>query len=136
MFEISIQAEFCAAHALVLSGRRERTHGHNFRVTATVGAARLDGDGLVCDFHEVERALAAIIEPFRDRDLNQCPPFDTRNPSAEAIAKHISDGLSAALPGASGRDAGRGLRVVSVSITEAPGCVATHRSAAAREESA
>ncbi len=125
MHEISIEAEFCAAHALVIAGRREAVHGHNFRVTVTAGADRLDGDGLVCDFHALEALLGRVLAPMRDADLNAVAPFDRVNPSAERIAERIGEGVRDGLSAAGGAE--RGLRVVSVRVTEAPGCAATFR---------
>lgn len=122
MHEVTVESEFCAAHALRIRGEREPTHGHNFRVRATVGALELDPDGLVCDFHALERSLGQIIGPLRDRDLNTTPPFDRINPSAERIAEHIARSLA----DASGALGAR-VRVLRVSVTEAPGCEATHR---------
>ncbi len=122
MHEVTVESEFCAAHAIVIRGEREATHGHNFRVRATVGGPALDGDGLLCDFHALEAELGRIIGPLRDRDLNTTPPFDRINPTAERIAAHIGDRLAASAP-----SLGPGVRVLWVSVTEAPGCVATHR---------
>jgi 6-pyruvoyltetrahydropterin/6-carboxytetrahydropterin synthase len=119
MYELNVVREFCAAHALVIGGVRERTHGHNWRVTATVGGPELDDDGLLCDFHELERRLDEIIGPWDGGDLNEQPPFDRVNPSAELVARTIGERLAAALP--------HGVAVVSVEVTEAPGCSAVFR---------
>jgi 6-pyruvoyltetrahydropterin/6-carboxytetrahydropterin synthase len=122
VFEISVKAEFCAAHALIIQGQRETTHGHNWRVTATLAGETLDSDGLLCDFHAVERALAEVIAPFQNTDLNRTPPFTDVNPSAENVAKHIATSLAARLaPQLQGRAA-----VQSVRVTEAPGCSTTY----------
>lgn len=123
MFELTVQREFCAAHALSIDGKREHSHGHNFRVTVAVAAPSLDADGLVCDFHAVEHALAAVLEPWAGRDLNLAPPFDRLNPSAENIARAICDSVAARLAGV----LPRGARVTGVTVTEAPGCAATYR---------
>jgi 6-pyruvoyltetrahydropterin/6-carboxytetrahydropterin synthase len=130
VYELTVQTEFCAAHAIWMRGEREHLHGHNWRVSAVVGGPALDGDGLLCDFHDVERALLSIVGPWRDRSLNDVSPFapDGRgmNPTAERVAETIARGLDAHLS-----DSSRALlpvaRVVSVSVTEAPGCVATFR---------
>jgi|SRR6185295_4157810 len=123
MYELTVSAEFCAAHAIRIAGQREPTHGHNFRVTALIQGPTLDHDGLLCDFHTVEETLTQIIEPFQNRDLNATPPFDAINPTAELIAKHIADQLGATLNSALAPHA----RVSAVSVTEAPGCLATYR---------
>lgn len=124
MHEVSVKAVFSAAHAIVIRGVREPVHGHDWHVTATVGGATLDADGLLVDFHALEAAIGRIIAPFRNANLNESVPFDRVNPTAENVAGHIGARLEAALD----LDArARGVRVRSVSVTEAPGCVATWR---------
>ncbi len=123
MYELIVQRVFSAAHAIVIAGEREPVHGHDWRVRATVAGPELDRDGLLCDFHALERSLDAILEPFRSADLNATPPFDAVNPTAEAVARHIADALAVDLP--------PGVRVASVAVTEAPGCEAIYRPAAA-----
>lgn len=122
MFEINVDAEFCAAHALLIQGVRETVHGHNWRVTVTVAGSKLDDDLLLIDFHVVEVELGKILDPFRNADLNKTPPFDGINPSAEAVARHIGDTLNGRLPGGPDRP-----RVVGVRVTEAPGCSVVYR---------
>ncbi len=123
MFEISVITEFSAAHAISIAGRTEPLHGHNWRVTAAIVADSLDADGLVCDFHAVERSLRDILGPFNNANLNETPPFDQVNPTAEQIALHIGERLSELLAGA----LPAGARVGSVEVTEAPGCAAIYR---------
>lgn len=83
----------------------------------------MDQDGLLVDFHALERSLAEIIAPFHNNDLNRTPPFDLVNPTAEHVARHIAESLAARID-AEAR--ARGVRVVSVSVTEAEGCVAMY----------
>ena len=120
MYELSIQREFCAAHAITIAGVREPVHGHNWRLTVTVRGERLDADGLLCDFHELERMVEAVIGPFDNCDLNSAPPFDEINPTAEHVARHVAEALAARLPS--------GVSVAAVAITEAPfgGAVVHH----------
>lgn len=121
-FALEIEAEFAAAHAILLGGARERLHGHNWRVVVSVAGDRLDGEELLCDFHLVERLLAETVAPFRDGNLNETPPFDRRNPTAEAVAHHIGAELARRLPAA--------VRLEWVRVTEAPRCTAVVRLAA------
>ncbi|MBL0921302.1 MAG: 6-carboxytetrahydropterin synthase [Phycisphaerales bacterium] len=123
MYEVTVENEFCAAHALLFRGRREPLHGHNFRVWATLSSPELDGDGLVCDFHALQRALAEILRPLSNQNLHDVPPFDRVNPTAELIARHIGERLDSVLSSLGGAP---GIRLVSVRLTEAPGCVATY----------
>jgi 6-pyruvoyltetrahydropterin/6-carboxytetrahydropterin synthase len=119
MYELSVQREFCAAHAIVIGGRREPIHGHNWRVTIAVAGEILDEDGLLCDFHVVERQLDRVVAALHNRDLNTTPPFDKLNPTAEHVARHIAQVVSPSLP--------PNVRLVRASVTEAPGCEATYR---------
>jgi 6-pyruvoyltetrahydropterin/6-carboxytetrahydropterin synthase len=121
VFELTVEAEFCAAHAISIRGEREPVHGHNWRMSATVVGERLDRDGLLVDFHLIERQLREIARRFDNADLNRTPPFDRENPTAEIIVRHIAHELAASLTDVSG------VRVSSVRLTEAPGCSVVYR---------
>jgi 6-pyruvoyltetrahydropterin/6-carboxytetrahydropterin synthase len=123
MFTVEITTEFAAAHALVIAGRREPVHGHNWHVTALISGTDLDADGLLCDFHTVHSVLVDIVAPFHNNNFNNTPPFDEINPTAELIARHIADELAARLGDALSEAA----RVESVRVTESPGCAAIYR---------
>jgi 6-pyruvoyltetrahydropterin/6-carboxytetrahydropterin synthase len=122
MFRLTVRGEFCAAHAIVIRGERESVHGHNWRVTVTFEGPSLDADGLLMDFHEIERALAEVIRPWHNRDLNQTPPFDRMNPTAEQVARTIAEGVgrlvNVRIPDE--------IRIREVEVTEAPGCTAVY----------
>lgn len=118
MYELSVECEFCAAHAITIGGEREPMHGHNWRVCAVVQGDTLDSDGLLVDFHAIERDLDRIIKRFDNRCLNETPPFDRINPTAERIATYIAEELTRTLPA--------GITLARLSISEAPGCTATY----------
>lgn len=121
MFELSIESRFSAAHAIRLGGAVEPLHGHDWLATLTIAGETLDEDGLLCDFHTIEEALRTITGRFHNRSLNETPPFDSKNPTAELVAKHIADSLAPMMPSEA--------RILSVRVTEAPGCAATYRPA-------
>ena len=123
MFELAVESGFSAAHALVIRGEPETLHGHDWRVTVTVAGPTLDGDGLLCDFHAIESALASVTGQFHNQNLNEIEPFDRLNPSAEHVARHIADELLRRLAGV----LPSGVRIASVRVTEAPGCAAIYR---------
>lgn len=131
MYEISVQAEFAAAHALVIRGEREPLHGHNWHVTVTVAGPEVDADGLLCDFHAVERALATITAPMHNRTLEDIHPFNKGNfnASAENVARYIADELADRLK----TELAAGAAIAAVRVTEAPGCAATYRPASPPE---
>ena len=91
---VSKDLHFSGAHAIRLAeGRCERRHGHDWRVRVTVGAGALDPLGLVVDFAALKAAAKAILAPWELRDLNETPPFDALNPTAEQIARLLFEGL-------------------------------------------
>ena len=96
-FQVATTRSFSAAHQLVLyDGTLEPLHGHNWKVRVKVGSAGLDAIGVVMDFHVLERAVDAVIEPLNNRHLNEVAAFARVNPSAENVALHI--GLALRLP--------------------------------------
>ncbi len=123
MHALTIHTVFSAAHAIVMRSEREPVHGHNWRVTAVVEGPTLDADGLLVDFHALEAALNAIVRPFHNNDLNRTPPFDRVNPTAEHVTKFIAESLAARIDDEA---RSRGVRLKSVSVSEAEGCVATY----------
>jgi 6-pyruvoyltetrahydropterin/6-carboxytetrahydropterin synthase len=118
MYELRVERTFRAGHALVIQGAREAPHEHDWHVTLVVNGATLDDDGLLCDFHDLERALEETIQPLRGVNLNHVSPFDESNPSAELVAKHLAESVAARL--------GDAAQVDRVTVTEAPGCAATY----------
>ena len=62
-----------------------------------VKADKLDDIGLAYDFTELKRHLNDILSRFDHTCLNDVPPFDKINPSAENIAATIYDELKSKL---------------------------------------
>jgi 6-pyruvoyltetrahydropterin/6-carboxytetrahydropterin synthase len=125
MYLLSVEREFCAAHALrFASGVVEPLHGHNFRCTLTVSASSLDRDGLVVDFHALEAALDRVLAPLTNANINDHPAFARVSPSAEHIARLIAEQFEPAL--AKLDPSARRVALQSVRLTEAPGCSVTY----------
>ena len=116
MFSLRIERTFSAAHAIVLGGEREALHGHDWRVRVTVEGDQLDDDGLLCDFHLLERLLDNAIAPLRDSNLNDVAVLAGINPTAENVALYLASTVADDLP--------PGIRRLRLAITEAPGCEA------------
>lgn len=88
MFEISAEQTFAAGHALRgYKGKCENVHGHNYRVRVTLEGERLNPIGLLYDFVDLKRLMKDIIEYWDHRFINDLPPFDVINPTAENMAK-------------------------------------------------
>ena len=98
MFEVSVEETFAAGHALRgYRGKCENVHGHNYRVQLTIEGPALDPVGLLVDFGEVKRLVRSVVARLDHQFLNELPPFDSLNPSAENIAKYFYDEISARL---------------------------------------
>lgn len=99
MYEICVRRHFDAAHALRgYRGRCENLHGHRYEIIACVQSDTLNDIGLALDFTEFQRVLDGILARFDHHNLNETPPFDRLNPSAENIARTIYQELRAVLP--------------------------------------
>ena len=122
MFEVTIEETFAAGHALRhYRGKCENVHGHNYRCQVTVEGAELDEIGLLVDFVELKRAVHAVLDRMDHQWLNDFPPFDVQNPSAENMAKYIYDEVSEALK------ARPGVRLGTVKLWETDTSSASYR---------
>ena len=98
MFEITIEETFAAGHALRnYRGKCENVHGHNYRCQVSVLGPDLDDIGLLVDFVELKKVVHTVLDRMDHQWLNDFPPFDKLNPSAENIAKYIYDEVSSGL---------------------------------------
>jgi 6-pyruvoyltetrahydropterin/6-carboxytetrahydropterin synthase len=125
IFEVTIQTNFCAAHALRdYKGATEPTHGHNFHVTVTVFGTRVDKAGLVVDFLDLKPIIDAEIKELDYGFLNEnVTEFrddgGKLSPSAENIAYVLYQRIQKRLPPS--------VQMSSVQVGESPGCSATYR---------
>ncbi|HXU33758.1 MAG TPA: 6-carboxytetrahydropterin synthase QueD [Thermoanaerobaculia bacterium] len=118
MFTIFKDFPFSAAHAIRGHTRGcQNLHGHNYRVRVHLTAERLDGLGMVLDFADLKAIMAEVIGPFDHRVLNEIPPFDVRNTTAELIAQYVCEEVSRRLAAGAGGE-GRGVRVAQVDVWE------------------
>ena len=96
---IEVTDAFSAAHQLRgYRGKCEHLHGHNWKVTITLSAKKIDKTGLAIDFTEVKQVLAEILQKLDHTFLNEAPPFQKLNPSSENIARYIYDFACSLIP--------------------------------------
>jgi 6-pyruvoyltetrahydropterin/6-carboxytetrahydropterin synthase len=120
MYEVSVEHTFAAGHALRgYQGKCENVHGHNYKVQVTVAGEKLNATGLLIDFVDLRAALRDLAERLDHRFMNDIPPFDTINPSAENMAKYFADGLDAQVRP-------HGVRVAAVRVWETETTSATY----------
>ena len=121
MYEISVEETFAAGHALRgYHGKCEKVHGHNYKVQVTVEGETLNSAGLLLDFGDLKRLLHTVIDRLDHEFLNDVPPFDTLNPTAENMAKYFHDEITKGLGAAQARVAG-------VRVMETDTSIATYR---------
>lgn len=95
MYAIKIKADFSAAHRLQEAGGKcEELHGHNFIVEVVVESDVLNDQGMVMDFRDLKMKTRALLEGLDHRYLNELPPFQKVNPSAENLAAYLYAQLS------------------------------------------
>jgi len=98
MFEVTVDQTFAAAHALRnYKGGCENIHGHNFKVQVVLAGERLNDAGLLVDFIDVKNLMGQILARLDHQNLNETPPFDVKNPSAENIAEYICTEMTGGL---------------------------------------
>ena len=112
-WDLSVRSHFDAAHALRgYPGECADLHGHTWDVEVTVRGDALDEVGIVYDFKTLKEDLAAVLGPFDHGYLNDIPPFDSLNATAENLAKVVYETLAARLPA--------GIALVEVAVWESP----------------
>ncbi len=98
MHEVTIETVFSSAHNIRgYKGACENLHGHNWRVQVSVRAKRLDKTGMVIDFKKLKAETKRLIDSLDHKYLNETPPFDKKNATAENIAGFIFKRLSSAV---------------------------------------
>lgn len=94
-YEISVERTFSAAHALRgYKGKCENLHGHNWKVRVTVSGQKLDKTGMLVDFTDLKSAVDAVLAKLDHTNLNEVPPFNASNPTAENLAAFVYNGLA------------------------------------------
>jgi 6-pyruvoyltetrahydropterin/6-carboxytetrahydropterin synthase len=124
VYEISKDFLFSAAHQIRFHGGKcERLHGHNWRVRVHVRASQLNRIGMVVDFVDLQKLVAEIGARFDHRNVNEVPPFDELNTTAENIARFFHEEAARRLAATEGER----VRVSKVEVWENEGSLAVYR---------
>ena len=128
MFEVAVEHTFAAGHALRhYKGKCENVHGHNYKVRVAVRGEKLDSIGLLLDFVLLKKALRDACEPMDHVFINDLPPFDVLNPTAENMALYICQQMQLALA-----NVPNGVEVAEVKVWETDIQSATYRPASVK----
>jgi len=120
MYEVSIRKHFDAAHYLRgYQGKCENIHGHRYEVVVNVRTEQTDDIGLAYDFSILKRQLGEILGRLDHKCVNDVPPFDEINASAENIASTICRELQTMLKESDAR-------IHSVQVFESPDSAVTY----------
>ena len=123
MFEVTVDETFAAGHALRnYKGKCENVHGHNYKVRVMLTGAELDTTGLLFDFVQLKQVIHGVIQGLDHKFLNETPPFDVLNPSAENIAKYFYEEATKRM-----QQPANGARITGVTIWETDTSAATYR---------
>jgi 6-pyruvoyltetrahydropterin/6-carboxytetrahydropterin synthase len=99
MFVVSVQAHYDSAHFLRnYHGKCERMHGHRYVVELALNTSELDEAGIAFDFVIVKKHLRDLAERLDHENLNELPPFDDIEPSAENQARYFYEEMKRLLP--------------------------------------
>lgn len=113
MYELTVKGHFDAAHALRgYPGECSALHGHTWDVEVTVSGAALDDVGIVYDFKTLKDDLGAVLTDYDHVLLNDVPPFDDINATAENLARVVYERMAARV--------GEGVGVTEVAVWESP----------------
>ena len=124
VFEISRDFLFSAAHQIRFHGGKcERLHGHNWRVRVHARASELNKIGMVLDFADLQKLVTEVGSRFDHQVVNEIPPFDQVNTTAENIARFFYTEVNRLV---GEREGGR-VRVSRVEVWESEGSVAIYR---------
>jgi 6-pyruvoyltetrahydropterin/6-carboxytetrahydropterin synthase len=100
MYVVSVRAHYDSAHFLRnYKGKCERLHGHHYVVEVALATEHLNPSGLAFDFVDVKRHLRELADWLDHQNINDLPPFDEIESSAENQARFFFDELKRRIPG-------------------------------------
>jgi 6-pyruvoyltetrahydropterin/6-carboxytetrahydropterin synthase len=120
VYELTVRDHFDAAHTLRgYDGECRKLHGHTWDVDVTVAGERLDEIGILYDFKKLKADLRAVLDEYDHAFLDEVRPFDVVNPTAENLARVITERLAPVLAPQ--------VKVVEVAVWESPVAKLTYR---------
>ena len=99
MYTIAVARDFIARHYLIGGdwGPENNEHAHHYRVEVQIEGAHLDRHGYLVDIVDIEGRLESLVHSYRDKILNDLPPFEALNPSIEHFGRILSEEFTAGM---------------------------------------
>ncbi len=99
MFTISSQRQFIAQHYLIGGdwGAENELHSHQYRMEVMLEGEELDQHGYLIDLLDLEAQIDSLIARYKDKTINDLPPFKGKNPSVERFCRLLCEELNEAL---------------------------------------
>jgi len=119
MYVVTVEDSFSSAHSLRgYEGKCENLHGHNWKVVVSIKGEKLNNIGILIDFKDIKSILKSVLSELDHKSLNDIPPFDKINPSAENISFFIFSKIKEKLP--------NNLKIQKVEVWESANSFATY----------
>jgi 6-pyruvoyl-tetrahydropterin synthase len=89
MYQLMVRRDFVAQHYLTVPdcGPENEWHSHHFEVEVQLEGETLNENGYLVNIVDVEEALEALVDRYRDVTLNDLPEFEGLNPSIEHFSR-------------------------------------------------
>ncbi len=101
MYTVAVKRDFIASHFLIGGdwGPENTLHAHHYAIELRLEGAELDRHGYLVDIVDIENHLDVVVAGYRDRVLNELPPFNPGgraiNPSIEHFSRILAQELAA-----------------------------------------
>lgn len=89
-----------ASHYVSFDGQRGEVHPHTWQFGAKVAVA---GSAEPRPFADYERAIEVVFEPYQNRVVNECEPFDAIVPTLESLTEVLGEKVRAVAAGMDAR---------------------------------
>ena len=122
MYQLTKSIQFDAAHQLRdYVGKCANLHGHTYKMVVCVAGERVSEIGMLYDFFDLKQLMKEVIDQLDHRFINEIPPYDEINPTAENMAYHIYQTLKRRLV-----EQNPALKLAYVEIWETPSASARY----------
>lgn len=122
MYQLTKSVTFDAAHQLRdYPGKCANLHGHTYKLEVCIAGEKVSELGMLYDFFDMKKLMQGVVERLDHHFINEIPPFDEINPTAENLAYYIYQTLKQQLIQQDPH-----LRLKHVQVWETPSCSAIY----------